>query len=128
VDGMDVLAVEAATRRALEQVRAGGGPCFLELLAYRFRAHSAYDPELYRDKEEVRAWRQRDPIACFAALAAERGLLGAGDLAALEAAADQEIAGAVAFAEAGTLEPTSELTRFTYAEPTAQPVLTGSDR
>ena len=62
VDGMDVLAVEDATMRAAIAVRAGGGPHFLEYRTYRFRAHSMYDPELYRDKQEVEEWKKRDPI------------------------------------------------------------------
>ena len=50
VDGMDVLAVEKASRRAVDRIRNGGGPCFLELRTYRFRAHSMYDPDRYRDR------------------------------------------------------------------------------
>ena len=70
VDGMDVVAVEEAARRAAEAVRAGGGPHFLELRTYRFRAHSMYDPERYRDKaeiarvEEARPDRRRSPARC----------------------------------------------------------------
>ena len=62
VDGMDVLAVRQAARRAVEAVRGGGGPVFLELHTYRFRAHSMYDPERYRDHDEVESWKERDPI------------------------------------------------------------------
>ena len=62
VDGMDVLAVEEAARRAVDAVAAGAGPHFLELRTYRFRAHSMFDPELYRDKAEVERWMERDPI------------------------------------------------------------------
>lgn len=53
VDGMDVLALEEAARRAVTTIRSGGGPCFLEIQTYRFRAHSMYDPEFYRSKAEV---------------------------------------------------------------------------
>ena len=62
VDGMDVLAVEEARTPGGDGVRAGGGPLFLELRTYRFRAHSMYDPDLYRDKAEVEQWKERDPI------------------------------------------------------------------
>src|SRR5512144_148816 len=62
VDGMDVLAVEQAARAAAEAVRGGAGPHFLELRTYRFRAHSMFDPERYRQKGEVEEWRHRDPI------------------------------------------------------------------
>jgi pyruvate dehydrogenase E1 component alpha subunit len=116
VDGMDVQAVEAAAGRAADAVRAGGGPYFLELRTYRFRAHSMYDPELYRSKQEVAEWRQRDPIELLAARLREAGGLDDAARAALEQEAERELADAVAFAEAGTLEPTSELTRFVYAE------------
>ncbi len=61
VDGMDVLAVEDAARRAVEEIRAGAGPHFLELRTYRFRAHSMYDPDRYRDKAEIESWRAARP-------------------------------------------------------------------
>ena len=61
-DGMDVLAVEEAARRAAAEVRDGDRPCFLELRTYRFRAHSMYDPDLYRTKEEIERWKEHDPI------------------------------------------------------------------
>ena len=112
VDGMDVEAVADAARRAVLHIRAGGGPVFLELRTYRFRAHSMYDPERYRDKEEVARWREQDPIPAYAARLAADGALGEGDLAAIEAEADAEVDEAVAFAEAGTFEPVEDLTRF----------------
>ncbi len=115
-DGMDVLAVRAAVRRAIDRVRSGAGPFFVELVTYRFRAHSAYDPELSRDKAEVKRWRERDPIALFAKLAAERGLFGEDDVAALTREADQEVAEAVAFADAGTLEPLEDLTKHVVGQ------------
>ena len=62
VDGMDVLAVEAAAPRGRGGRPCRRRPCFLELRTYRFRAHSMYDPELYRNKEEIEHWKQRDPI------------------------------------------------------------------
>ncbi len=111
VDGMDVLAVEAATRRGVEYVRRGSGPWFIEFVTYRFRAHSAYDPELYRKKEEVREWKKRDPVALLETLGKERGLLGDDDAAALQREVDEEIRAAVAFADAGTLEPVADLTK-----------------
>jgi len=119
VDGMDVLAVVDACRRAGDAVRGGAGPYFLELRTYRFRAHSMYDPELYRSREEVEAWKRRDPIpACAAALRAA-GQLDDVALATLEREVADEIAAAIAFAEAGTPEPVSDLMRFVYAEPKA---------
>jgi pyruvate dehydrogenase E1 component alpha subunit len=115
VDGMDVLAVEDAARRAVTAVR-GGGPLFLELRTYRFRAHSMFDPQLYREKSEVEEWKKRDPITAFAATLRGEGLLDDPDMARLEAAADAEVARAVDFAEAGTWEPVETLARFVYGE------------
>ena len=119
VDGMDVLAVEEAAHRAATEIRGGGGPVFLELRTYRFRAHSMYDPELYRTKQEVEAWRARDPITLFTGALTAAGHLGDGDLDAVEAAVAAEIDDAVAFADAGTLEPVEELTRFVYSDRSA---------
>jgi pyruvate dehydrogenase E1 component alpha subunit len=115
-DGMDVLAVEAAGRRAAEHVRRGDGPFLLELRTYRFRAHSTADPELYRRKEEVAEWRRRDPIALFGARLQAAGLLSDADLASLEASVGSEIDEAVRVAEAGPWEPVEDLTRDVYTE------------
>lgn len=119
VDGMDVEAVEDAVRRALRGIRAGGGPHFLEVRTYRFRAHSMYDPDLYRTKEEIAHWRERDPIVTYTAALRERGILDDAAVAGLESAVQTELDDAVAFADAGTLEPVDELTRFVYAEAAA---------
>jgi pyruvate dehydrogenase E1 component alpha subunit len=116
VDGMDVLSVADAARRAADSVRAGGGPYFLELRTYRFRAHSMFDPERYREKSEVTAWMQRDPIRHLHEALAAAGHLDDDAWAQMEREVDDEIGDAVAFAEAGTLEPVEELTRFVYSE------------
>lgn len=116
VDGMDVRDVARDTRRATEAVRGGGGPYFLEYRTYRFRAHSMYDPELYRPKEEVEAWRQRDPIPAFTGWLREQGWVDDADLDQLEQAVADEIDAAVAFAEASPLEPLEDLTRFVTTE------------
>jgi pyruvate dehydrogenase E1 component alpha subunit len=117
VDGMDVLAVEAAARRSAEAVRSGGGPCLLELRTYRFRAHSMADPDLYRTKDEVEGWKERDPIALFTTRLRSAGLLDDDDLARLEADVGAELDEAVAFAEAGPFEPVEDLTKFVYTLP-----------
>jgi pyruvate dehydrogenase E1 component alpha subunit len=116
VDGMDVLAVQEATRRAVASVRGGGGPHFLEFQTYRFRAHSMYDPDLYRDKDEIEQWKQRDPLPMFAGQLEAAGLLDEAGRKELGAEVDDELAAAVAFAEASPLEPVEYLTRFTYSE------------
>jgi pyruvate dehydrogenase E1 component alpha subunit len=119
VDGMDVVAVEAATRQAAEAVRRGDGPRLLEFRTYRFRAHSMADPELYRGKQEVESWKARDPIATFAARLRAEGRLTDADVAALEADVAAEIDEAVRFAEAGPWEPVEDLTRDVYTPATS---------
>jgi pyruvate dehydrogenase E1 component alpha subunit len=116
VDGMDVFAVADAAHRAALEVRAGRGPVFLELRTFRFRAHSMYDPERYREKEEVDRWRERDPIELCTRRLLDEGLLDDDDIAEIEAAVSAEVDDAVAVAEAGTLEPVEDLTRFVYSE------------
>ena len=116
VDGMDVQAVEAATRGAVDRIRAGAGPFLLECRTYRFRPHSMFDSELYRTRDEVARWRERDPIELLAGRMTEAGLLDEAGRAALEREVAAEVEAAVAFAEAGTWEPVEELTRFVVSE------------
>ena len=120
VDGMDVVAVEEAVRHATTAVRSGGGPCFLELKTYRFRAHSMYDPELYRSKDEVAEWKEHDPIPAFQKRGEAAGVLTAADAGVIEQELAAELDAAVAFAEAGTLEPVEDLTRHVVYEGVAQ--------
>ena len=109
VDGMDVVAVEAATRRIADAVRRGEGPAFIEFRTYRFRAHSMFDAELYRDKAEVDEWKKRDPIAMITArLQREAGVTDA-LVEALALSVDEEMDEAVQYAEHGTWEPVNEL-------------------
>jgi len=115
VDGMDVVAVEAAARRVCATIRGGGGPALLECRTYRFRAHSMFDPQLYRDKAEVEEWKHRDPVDRLASWMRETGVLHDSDLAAIEAQVASEIEHSVAFAESGHWEPVAELTRDVYA-------------
>jgi len=115
VDGMDVVAVEAATRRACAAIRGGGGPALLECRTYRFRAHSMFDPQLYRDRAEIEDWKQRDPIDRLALWMRETGTLHDTDLTAIEWQIAAEVEHGVVFAESGHWEPVAELTRDVYA-------------
>ncbi|MDP1736503.1 MAG: pyruvate dehydrogenase (acetyl-transferring) E1 component subunit alpha [Caulobacter sp.] len=115
VDGMDVVAVEAAARRAIAAIRETGKPYFLECRTYRFRAHSMFDAQLYRDKAEVEAWKSKDPITRFRDWALSANLIHADDVARLEAEAAAEVQAAVAFAEAAPLEPVENLMKHICA-------------
>lgn len=116
VDGMDVVAVEAAARRAVASIREDGGPRFLECRTYRFRAHSMFDPQLYRDKAEVERWQDKDPIKRFQEWAIAAGELHDADVVSIQADVTHVVDAAVAFAEAGTWEPVSDLLKDVGAE------------
>jgi len=112
VDGMNPVAVEIAAQHAVEAIRSGGGPYFLECRTYRFRAHSMFDSQQYRTKEEVEQWKERDPLEHMRAWLLDAHLMSAEELAAIEAGVDEEIEAAVAFAEAGSWESVEDLERF----------------
>jgi len=106
IEGMDVMQVYEAARKALDYVRAGNGPYLLEVVTYRFVGHSMGDPERYREKQEVEKWREDDPIGIF------RKVLSAKKVAAktldeIEERAMQDAEKAVEFAEASP-EPAPE--------------------
>ena len=115
-DGMDVEAVQDAAERAVSLVRDSGGPVFLEARTYRFRAHSMYDSDRYRDKAEIEQWRLRDPLAISAERLQARGIVDAQALAAIDADVLAEIAASVDAAEAGALEDVADLERHVLAE------------
>ncbi|MGZ6780866.1 MAG: thiamine pyrophosphate-dependent enzyme, partial [Mycobacterium sp.] len=120
VDGMDVTACRDAALHGADHIRTVGGPFFLEFRTYRFRAHSMFDPELYREKAEVEDWRKRDPIDLFTARCLDEGALTADDVTAIESAAAAELDDAVAFAEAGTWESIEDLERDVLTPQTGQ--------
>lgn len=120
VDGMDPVQVLTATQRAVAHIRSGAGPYFLECRTYRFRAHSMFDTQAYRRREEVDAWRRQDPITRLQRWLLESHLTHAEELAAIDAAIAREIDEAVAFAEAGSPEPVGELERFVLLDRVVQ--------
>lgn len=120
VDGMDPVQVETAARRALAAVRAGQGPYFLEVRTYRFRAHSMFDTQAYRTRDEIEGWKQLDPIERLRAWMTANHQFSDAEAAAIDAAVASEIGAAVAFAEAGTPEPTAELERYVLMDRVVQ--------
>jgi pyruvate dehydrogenase E1 component subunit alpha len=116
VDGMDVFAVEAVAAQLVNHVRALRTPAFLEVRTYRFRAHSMYDPQLYRSKDEVKVWEARGPLIRLSSQLKDLRLMTEDDFQRLQAAANAEIDDAVQFAEQAALEPVADLQRFVYAE------------
>jgi pyruvate dehydrogenase E1 component alpha subunit len=117
VDGMNVLEVEKAAKAAVEAIHSTGRPFFLVCNTYRFRAHSMFDAELYRDKSEVEEWKKRDPIPALQKDLLNRNQIDETDIKLLSEKIEAEIQKAVDFAEAGSWEPTEQLTKFVYSEP-----------
>jgi pyruvate dehydrogenase E1 component alpha subunit len=99
IDGMDVVAVRDSFTEALERVRAGEGPVFLEAMTYRFVGHSLQDPQAYRESDEVDQWRIRDPIDTFREAALVDGLIDDGQITRIGERVDAAVTEAIAFAE-----------------------------
>lgn len=116
VDGMDVVGVEAAATEAASFVRSQQQPAFLELRTYRFRAHSMYDPQLYRERAEVDERQKHGPIVTLTTRLKAANLMTEDDFVKLESDAKAEVDAAVAFAERSEFEPVEDLMRFVYAE------------
>lgn len=121
VDGMEVFAVRQAARTAVTAIRAGNGPRFIEATTYRFRAHSMFDPDIYRDKAEIEAWKARGPVLRLRSEVLEKGILTEADIEAIEAEVHGEIDAAIAFAEAAEWEPVEQLLADIYAPAEAGP-------
>ncbi|NLF52732.1 MAG: pyruvate dehydrogenase (acetyl-transferring) E1 component subunit alpha [Leptolinea sp.] len=116
VDGMDLMKVREASLEALEHIRSGKGPYFLEINTYRFRGHSMGDPERYRKQDEVHKWQENDPIAVYGKYLISKKLATKKDLVEQEGQAEKEVAEAVEFAETSP-EPAAEtLFDHIYAE------------
>jgi pyruvate dehydrogenase E1 component alpha subunit len=109
VDGMDILAIREAVAEHIRLAREERKPTLLEAFTYRFRGHSAADPEVYRTKEEVEEWREKDPILVFAQRLEDEGVLGEGELEEMRGRAEERVLAAVEFADASPEPPLESL-------------------
>jgi pyruvate dehydrogenase E1 component alpha subunit len=109
VDGMDPLEVRRAARRAVATIESGGGPVFIEFQTYRFRAHSMFDPDLYRDPAEIERWKQRDPIETLGGWLIDEDLVVGADIDAMWERARSETERAVSAADAAPIESVDTL-------------------
>ena len=114
VDGMDVVAVHEAAKEVVAYVREQQSPMFVEFQTYRFRAHSMYDPDLYRAKVEIEQWKQRGPLHTFTDRLKAQRLMTEDDFQRLDGEVNAEVAAAVDYAEHGEWEPVGDLTRDVY--------------
>lgn len=116
VDGMDPIAVHEAITKAAEHIRAGKGPYFLEIRTYRYKGHSVSDPAKYRTKEEVEAYKKRDPVKVLELKLLKEKLLTEEELKDIKAAVKNEVEEAVRFADASPLPDPAELYTDNYVE------------
>ena len=134
IDGMDVLAVREGVAEGIRLAREERRPTLVEAFTYRYRGHSAADPEVYREREEVEEWREKDPIETFARRCVEAGVLGEREVREVREKAEQAVAAAVEFADASpepaldtlyenlyVLDRDQRLVRGRRAQPAAAP-------
>ena len=115
-DGMDVMEVYEASKRAIESVRGGSGPFLLELTTYRFRGHSMGDPERYRKADEVKKWEESDPIGIYRRYLGKEKIASTKVLDELDAEVAIEVEQAVRFAEASPEPALETLYQDVYAD------------
>ncbi|MGM0545419.1 MAG: pyruvate dehydrogenase (acetyl-transferring) E1 component subunit alpha [Bacteroidota bacterium] len=120
VDGMDIKAVLKASDKATKHIRKKKKPYFLECQTYRYRAHSMFDPERYRSKQEIKEWKKKDPITTYADYLKEEGLLNDKELDQLNKQVTEEVEASVQFAENGTDEPIEDITKYVYSNLTGE--------
>ena len=99
VDGMDVMAVRETVAEHIRIAREDRKPTLVEAFTYRFRGHSAADPEVYREKEEVEEWQRKDPIESFAKRLVKEKMLSAAEVDEIREEADRIVTDAVEFAD-----------------------------
>lgn len=116
VDAMDVEAVHEAVSRAAARARAGEGPTFLEFRTYRYRGHSMSDPQKYRSKEEVEAYKERDPIEQVKKTILENNILTQAELDEIDAKIKVQVQESVDFAENSPFPDASEAYKDVYVQ------------
>ena len=117
VDGMDVLKMREATRRAIKRAREESSPTLIEARTYRYMGHSMSDPGKYRTRAEIEKYQERDPIKIFTKTLKDNGILSDGDIAEIEAQVKEEVERAVRFADESPLPDPKELYTDIYANP-----------
>ena len=115
-DGMNLMDVREVAGKMMEEIRAGSGPQFLEIMTYRFRGHSMGDPERYRKADEISKWEENDPIGIYRKYLVEHQIASEDELNAQDQSAEKEIADAVEFAENSPEPAAEELFKHIYVE------------
>jgi pyruvate dehydrogenase E1 component alpha subunit len=116
IDGMDILKVRQAAATAIEYIRSGKGPFFLEIETYRFRGHSMGDPERYRKPEEVKKWQDIDPIGNFRQAMIKKKIITAAEFDQIDEKVESEVIEAIQFAESSPDPEPETLFEHVYFE------------
>jgi pyruvate dehydrogenase E1 component alpha subunit len=116
VDGMNIMTVKEAAGKALESIRAGNGPYFMEVMTYRYRGHSMGDPERYRASDEVKKYQENDPIGIYRAHLTKEKIATIKELDAIDEQVEGEVQAAVQFAESSPEPALEELFTDVYVE------------
>ena len=117
VDGMDVLKMREATRRAIKRAREESSPTLIEARTYRYMGHSMSDPGKYRTRAEIEKYQERDPIKVFTKTLKDNGVISDSEIAEIEAQVKEEVERAVRFADESPLPDPKELYTDIYANP-----------
>ncbi|MFQ5480918.1 MAG: pyruvate dehydrogenase (acetyl-transferring) E1 component subunit alpha [Thermodesulfobacteriota bacterium] len=116
VDGNDIMAVYAATTRAVARARAGEGPTLIECVTYRLDDHTtADDSSRYRTDEDVAKWQKKEPLIRFRIFLEQKGILNADIDKKITAEADELVKAAVKEAEAFSAPEPADIIRYTSA-------------
>jgi acetoin:2,6-dichlorophenolindophenol oxidoreductase subunit alpha len=116
VDGNDLIAVYTATRQAAERARSGAGPTFIEAKTYRYRGHYEGDPQVYRDPDEIEAWKQKDAILNFESRLRESGILTETEFSEIRHSVFRTLDEAVRFASEAPFPALEEALNGVYAD------------
>lgn len=116
IDGMDILEVNEAVANITDFIRSKREPFFVECRTYRYRAHSMYDPELYRQRDEVERWKARDPIINFKSYLEKNKILENHAIEDIEVKSHAMVLEAIEFAKNGTIEKLGDLHKYIYLD------------
>lgn len=116
IDGMSPESVYEGVKKAVDHIRTGAGPYYLEIRTYRYKGHSVSDPARYRTKEEVQEYKDRDPVKMTEAKILKDKIATSEEIAKIKAMIKTEIDEAVKFAEASPYPDPAELFEDNYTQ------------
>lgn len=116
-DGMDAIKMYETMSKVVEEVRAGGGPQFVEAMTFRYQGHSVADPDSYRDRELIEEWKKRDAIDRMRAVLVDEYKVDTADIEAIDADVEREMDEVMAFANESPLPEMDTMHDHVYSNP-----------